>query len=138
MYSSYDKERTRRNCCLKKYAIVWIKFPENVLIILFVGYLAKETGSKIFMAPFKNVIRLLEFEVGVNPINLSSDSCNIDCFFFPFFFFHVPKFKNKTAYIFPNEDMRNSKNVKTFLRFENICDFYLVKNCFSIFSIWIN
>ena len=131
MYSSYDKGRARRNCCLKKYAIVFIKFPENVLIILFVGYLAKETGSKIFMAPFKNVIRLLIFEVGVNPINLSSDSCKIDCFFF--FFFSCAK--NKTAYIFPNEDMRNSKNVKTFLRFENICDFYLVKNCFSIFSI---
>lgn len=133
MYSSYDKERTRRNCCTKKYAIVFIKFPENVLIILFVGYLAKETGSNIFMAPFKNVIRLLVFEVGVNPINLSSDSKQT--VFFYFFFFHVPKFKNKTAYIFPNEDMRNSKNVKTFLRFENICDFYLVKNCFSIFSI---
>ena len=142
MYSSYDKERTRRNCCLKKYAIIFIKFPENVLMILFVGYLAKETGSKIFMAPFKNVIRLLVFEVGVNPINLSSDSCNIDCFFFSFFFFMCLNSKIKLHTFFQRKIWETARMSRLFYGLKIYATFTWLKivfpfSQFELINVWI-
>ena len=107
-YCYYDRERVRKIVSSRNTLSLSL-LSENVFIMLCWILNKKKTVRKIPMAPFKIVVRLLIFKERINPGNLSSNSCKINRFWF---FFHVPKFKNKTGYIFSTTVMKIWETVR--------------------------